>query len=229
MAQRDEVGRPLGRLDPRHPSDRQHVALAHRVGRHLGRGLRLHVHPAASHSSPVGGFLGRDVDHPRTPEGIEMRETPVGHGEQSTSEGLTGRRGLTRWTQTRLFSGFLYISARSERQGKGGYPPIWDIERSGRMKVTWPMLWPAHLRPTSASRAAASSSSDAPLRSSERRSVSRTANRQLRSLPSAVSRTRSQVSQNGWVTLLITPTSPRPSRYRHTVAGAEPRCTGFSG
>ena len=49
-------------------------------------------------------------------------------------------------------------------------------------------------------------------RSSARRSVSSSANRHVRNWPSAVMRTRSQFSQNGSVTLGITPTSPRPSR-----------------
>src|SRR5204862_37616 len=77
--------------------------------------------------------------------------------------------------------------------------------------------------------AAARSSSLPPERRIARRSVSRTANKQFRNWPSAVRRTRSQVPQNGCVTLLITPISPLPSRYRHTDAGAVPRCTASSG
>ena len=46
-----------------------------------------------------------------------------------------------------------------------------------------------------------------------RRSNSSSANRQVRSLPSAVIRIRSHCSQNGSVTLAITPTSPMPSAY----------------
>ena len=44
-----------------------------------------------------------------------------------------------------------------------------------------------------------------------RRSVSSSANRQVRNWPSAVMRTRSQLAQNGSVTLAMTPTSPTPS------------------
>ena len=45
--------------------------------------------------------------------------------------------------------------------------------------------------------AAATASSSAPPRSSDRRSVSSSENRQARSFPSAVRRTRSHVEQNG--------------------------------
>ncbi len=63
-----------------------------------------------------------------------------------------------------------------------------------------------------------------------RRSVSCTAKRQLRNMPSAVRRTRSQLPQNDSVTLAMMPTSPRPSRYRKRSAGADPRpSTGSSG
>ena len=79
-------------------------------------------------------------------------------------------------------------------------PPIWLIERFGRMKLTWLIWWPAHLVPTARSISAATASSSASERSSARRSNSRLANRHVRNWPSAVSRTRSQSPQNGFVT-----------------------------
>ena len=53
-------------------------------------------------------------------------------------------------------------------------------------------------------------SSLAPSRSGVRKSVSPAAKRQLRSWPSAVSRTRSQLPQNGEVTEAMTPTVAGP-------------------
>ena len=51
----------------------------------------------------------------------------------------------------------------------------------------------------------------------------------MRSWPSAVSRTRSQSPQNGFVTLGMTPTSPRPSVYSQRSAGAAPSWCGLQG
>ena len=56
-----------------------------------------------------------------------------------------------------------------------------------------------------------------------RRSDSSRANRQLRTCPSAVSRTRSQSPQNGRVTEAITPTVAGPPSTRNSSAGALPR------
>ena len=52
----------------------------------------------------------------------------------------------------------------------------------------------------------------APDRSRERTETSSSEKRQLRTAPSAVSRSRLQVPQKGWVTLETTPISPGPSR-----------------
>jgi hypothetical protein len=54
----------------------------------------------------------------------------------------------------------------------------------------------------------------APLRSGARRSVSCSENRQVRSLPSAVSRIRLQSPQNGSLTGLMKPMRPWPSAKR---------------
>jgi hypothetical protein len=64
------------------------------------------------------------------------------------------------------------------------------------------------------------------LRSRVRRSVLVAANRQLRTCPSAVSRTRSQVPQNGRVTEPITPTRAGPPSTRNVSAGPIRGCPG---
>ena len=61
--------------------------------------------------------------------------------------------------------------------------------------------------------ARAISASDAPPRSKARISVSSRAKKQLRSLPSEVSRTRLQLMQNGRLTEAMRPTRPPPSTY----------------
>ena len=78
------------------------------------------------------------------------------------------------------------------------------MERSGRTKSTWPIRCPAHFvrRPRPRSRPRAGRRDRArrdpfPARTTARRSVSSSANRQVRNCPSAVTRTRSQLSQNG--------------------------------
>ena len=58
---------------------------------------------------------------------------------------------------------------------------------------------------------AAISASEASPRSKERTSVSSSEKRQLRNLPSAVSRSRLQLRQNGRLTEAIMPTRPRRS------------------
>ena len=94
-----------------------------------------------------------------------------------------------------------------------GQPPIWLMLRRGRTNVTWPIMCPAHLSATQRRIAAG------------QLVVGRTAAQQVAQVdlvdreqarraarPSAVSRMRSQASQNGRVTDGMTPTSPRPSR-----------------
>ena len=62
------------------------------------------------------------------------------------------------------------------------------------------------------------SSSDAPPRTSTRRSIPDVANRHVNSSPFADSRARVHAPQNGCVTDAITPISPAPSRYRQRAA-----------
>ena len=82
---------------------------------------------------------------------------------------------------------------------------------------------PGSLAATAARHWSAISASVASERSAERRSFSVRANRQLRTWPSAVSRTRSQEPQNGRVTEAITPTRAGPPFTRNVSAGAAPR------
>jgi SAM-dependent methyltransferase len=74
MAQRQQVRRLLGGLDPGDPGHRQDIALRDRAGGDPGRGFGLHVDPAAGHSPPVTGLLGRDIDHPGPSERVKVRE-----------------------------------------------------------------------------------------------------------------------------------------------------------
>ena len=58
------------------------------------------------------------------------------------------------------------------RSQTSNYPPIWLMLRFGRMNVTWPIAWPAHLVPTARTISAARSSSLPPPRTMARRSNS---------------------------------------------------------
>ena len=78
-----------------------------------------------------------------------------------------------------------------------GQPPIALIERAGWTKSGWFTRWPDHFAHTAARISPSSSSSEAPSRIGPRRSVSSSANRHVRNCPSAVRRSRLQVSQNG--------------------------------
>src|SRR5207245_9718536 len=61
-----------------------------------------------------------------------------------------------------------------------GQPPIIDIDRVGRSKSGWLILWPSHFTQTAERMIASISWSDAPLRRAVRRSASCMANRQAR-------------------------------------------------
>ena len=83
-------------------------------------------------------------------------------------------------------------SPGATKPGAGNQPPIADIGRSGCRNDGSLIPCPGSLTATAACHRSAISSSEAPPRSSDRRSLSERANRQLRTWPSAVSRTRSQ-------------------------------------
>ena len=97
---------------------------------------------------------------------------------------------------------------------RGDQPPIWNMAREGRRNSLLLMPWPARLAATHERINSASSSSEPPLRSNPRASHSSTANRQLRTWPSAVNRRRLQSPQKGCVTGLMKPIRPRPSTNR---------------
>ena len=80
--------------------------------------------------------------------------------------------------------------------------------RSGCTKSGWLMRWPDHLRATVPRMSSASSASSAPERIGPRRSVSSSENRHARTAPSAVMRSRLQVSQKGSETEEMVPMPP---------------------
>ena len=145
--------------------------LRDRPGGDLRRGVGLHVHPAAGDGPAVGGVLGRDVDHAGAAERVEMRELRGRHGGKST---LPAGRDLL---PTSRRSGSSTGSGGRSRPGRCGARPTW-CRRPGRS------------RPRAGRRARRRA---APPRRIARRSNSSSANRQVRSLPSAVIRIRSQL------------------------------------
>ena len=80
VAQRQQARGLLGRLDPCDPGHREHVALGDRARGDLGRRLRSMVDPTPGDGPAVRRLLGGDVDHPGTPERVEVRE--LGRHEQ---------------------------------------------------------------------------------------------------------------------------------------------------
>src|SRR5256714_330968 len=96
-----------------------------------------------------------------------------------------------------------------------------DMERAGWRKPFSPTWCLSSLRQTAFRISVSSSSSEAPERSGSRRSVSWREKRQVRSLPSAVRRTRLQSAQNGSGTGVVKAVSPLPSGERDTRGGAD--------
>ena len=118
---------------------------------------------------------------------------------------------------------------RMTRQSTGLEPPMADMGRAGCRNPGSLMPWPGRLAATAVRQSSASWSSLAPDLSAARRSVSAGANRQLRTWPSAVSRTRSHVPQNGRVTDQMMPTRSGPPLIWKVSAGADPLASGPSG
>ena len=81
MAERDQVGRALGRHHARQPRHRQHVALAARADRLLDQAQRRGLHANLGRGDRLAQRLGlgRDVDHPRPTARVRMREPGPGH------------------------------------------------------------------------------------------------------------------------------------------------------
>ena len=107
------------------------------------------------------------------------------------------------------------VGGVSRRSLTSGAPAAGSRARRCRARAAWPSA-----RRASARRGPRRT---APARIAVRRSDSSRAKRQLRSWPSAVSRTRSQAPQNGRVTDPMTPTRPGPPSTSHSSAGALPR------
>ena len=143
------------------------------------RRLGLHVHLAPGDGTPVGRLLGRDVDHPGPAERVEVGEAAVRHGPRLVRCARAARPDASRSTAASAADLAHRCAGADERApGRSGGRPTW--------------------RRRSAAMAAASSSSGAPVAEQRRAGrPRRPANRQDRSWPSAVSRTRSQASQNG--------------------------------
>src|SRR6185437_5807254 len=112
------------------------------------------------------------------------------------------------------------------RERRARHPPIEYIGRGGGTNFEELISWPSHFAAMVERIAAAIASSRAFERSRSRTSVSSSANRQYRSLPSDVSRMRLQFRQNGLLTDAINPTRPLPSAYSYSVAGARGSASG---
>ena len=116
--------------------------------------------PWSSGSPARSSALPKRAGAPKTPGGPPQRGGRVRstHRSRSAASGAEERQ-LQR------------ARARLGRQRSAGHaeigpaqPPIWLIERFGRMNCTWPMAWPAHFVPTARSISAARSSSLPPPR-----------------------------------------------------------------
>jgi hypothetical protein len=120
------------------------------------------------------------------------------------------RRFIESGLRTRACSKPTTVSSR--------HPPMEYIGRGGGTN-RWELIsWPIHLPATELRIMSAIAASDPPPRSNALTSVSSMANRQYRSFPSAVKRTRLQFRQNGRLTDAMKPTWPTPSVKRYTVA-----------
>ena len=74
MAQRNEVGRALGRHDGRQSGHAQHVALGGTPFADACQRGRLHADPALGHGRAAGFGLAAHIHHVGLPLGVEMRQ-----------------------------------------------------------------------------------------------------------------------------------------------------------
>ena len=89
MAERDEIGRALGRLDRRDARDTEHVAFLGRAARNRLERRGEHRDAPACACHPVRFALGSDVDHDGLPRIVEVSELSCRH-VGSVAEELAG-------------------------------------------------------------------------------------------------------------------------------------------
>src|SRR6185369_1746819 len=76
MAERDQIGRVLGRHHAGDTGHRQHLAFGDAAAANEAQRRRLHAHGRRGDRDALGDGFATDVDHPRAPLRIEMREPP---------------------------------------------------------------------------------------------------------------------------------------------------------
>ena len=104
MAHRDQLCRPLGRLDASDAGSPENVPLGDRIAGDLGGRGRGHHHLAACERSSVSRLLGCDVHHSRPAERVEVRQS-FGHPESVGASPLATMLGTrTRRVPTRCLS-----------------------------------------------------------------------------------------------------------------------------
>ena len=146
---------------------------------------------------------------------------------ESLSQFLAARNFLREVAPHWITAQLLRSSPRLEARSTTSLSRLWrDIGRVGWRKDSSSIPWPGRLVIIARRHWSAIWASVLLPRSAARRSLSSRANRQLRTCPSAVSRTRSQSPQNGRVTDAMTPTLAGPPSTRNVSAGALPRCSG---
>ena len=74
MAHGDQVGGPFGAHNTGHLRDGQHVTLGDLAPLNLLQGFGRHQHPPLCRGHPLGGAFGTDINHPRPPGLVEVRE-----------------------------------------------------------------------------------------------------------------------------------------------------------
>ena len=182
----------------------------HAPGERLARAVAAHVDAGAQAAAARTAPAGRRRSAPARAGGSACR--PAGRACAPACEISRPRRSSPASASVERVEAVLLrtfaCSARTVTR-VAAQPPIADIVRGGWRKPGSPTWCFSSLRQTASRTIGSSSASLAPARSGARRSVSWIENRQVRSLPSAVSRIRLQSAQNGSETGLMKPISPR--------------------
>ena len=167
----------------------------------------------------VGAALEQpEAAHPRPPQGLARVRRPQGSRCRTSWAPAASSRRSSRTSTGPTSASRSGPAATRSSAADGRHRPVRLEERRVVDAVAGPLG-----RTSRRTQRSAISSSVAPARSAARRSDSSRANRQLRTWPSAVSRTRSQSPQNGRVTEAMTPTVAGPPSTRNSSAGALPR------